>query len=466
KFFSWRWRLAGIVCLGNFVVMTLRGSMAIAIVCMAGPGGQPRSNNFTTRGISLLKNDTRTSNTSLQAKEYEFSWDEDIRAMALSATMYSGFFMPFVGGILSQRFGAKNFIVVTLISAGISFLLIPEMTRLHVYAVIVLRFCVGLFTVGYMSALQDIWAKWAPQFEKVSLVSISIAGINLANMFASLICGYLCTIEVDNGWPFIFYIFGSLCVLWCCLWFGTVSNSPDEHMFITEEEQKYIKDNRIGMSGKKKAKTPWKKILTCKPVWAYIVTQSCNMWCAVTLFLFLPLYFSSILEFSIEITGALLSVPFFFRFLGSLFWGFLSDILLRKTNLGVTKIRKLIQGIGNALSSTLVTFVPFQYRAATVAIVAVLLFFQSSAMASSAITPLDVAPRFAGILTGLCLVVSTSLSVIVPFVVSSITFGVIFFSSLTIEWRFVFCMLTGVYMFGVFAFLLFGSSELQSWATD
>ncbi|ESO89906.1 hypothetical protein LOTGIDRAFT_164601 [Lottia gigantea] len=465
---SWRWRLAIILSMGNFITMALREAMPIAIVCMAGPAEDEVYNTSTIVFVNVtaqIDNKTELITEERETeKEYEFSWDKNTRGLVLSANRYSGFFMPLIGGIISQKFGAKRFIFVVMTIAGISYILIPEMTRMHVYSLISLQFSVGLFTYGNKPAYQDVWSLWSPYLEKVSLASFSKAGANLGNTFSSLTYGFLCTIELDNGWPFIFYIFGSVCLLWCALWFFFVSNSPEEHKFISEEEKKYIIANRVGITGKKKPKTPWKSVLTSRPVWAIIITQTCQTWCGTTLSLFLPLYLNGVLEFSIGITGVIISVQFLFRFVGSLFWGFLSDVLLRKTPLSVTVIRKLVQIIGfvmSAILSSVVTFIPLEYREWAIVVLAFLLFFQSAAPSSSAIAPLDIAPRFAGIITGLFIVVGSSISILVPIVVSDLTFE----GRREVEWRIIFSMLSGVYILGSFVYLVFGSSKLQHWAT-
>ncbi|XP_050413673.2 probable small intestine urate exporter [Patella vulgata] len=463
KLFSWRWRISMILSLGNFATMNMRGAMAMAIVCMAGAGGEKNTSSLpTSSNMTPYWNETRPQGN---LNEYEFDWDRSIRGTILSATMYCGFFAPFLGGLLSQKFGARLVVGIAMMAAGISCLLIPEMTRLHVYALVTLRFFLGVFTVSNIAAFQDIWSQWAPQLERVTLVSFSISGVNFANMFSSLVSGFLCTIPYDNGWPFVFYLFGGTTVLWSILWMVFVYNTPEEHPFISEAEKQYIKENRTGMGNKKKVSPPWCKLLTSRAVWAFVFVQTCNMWCAVTLFLYLPVYLNSILGFPIDVTGLLLSIPFMCRFFGSLFWGYISDLLLRKTKLGVTKIRKIIQTIGFTTSATtagLLTFIPEDYRTVAIAVIAILMFFQSASMASSAIIPLDIAPRYAGIITGGFVVMGSVLGILAPMVTSMLIYG----GTREVEWRIVFFILAGFYTTGMLTFNIMGSAELQSWADE
>ncbi len=42
------------------------------------------------------------------------------------------------------------------------------------------------------------------------------------------------------GWQFIFYIFGSLGIVWFIIWWICASASPSDHGFINETEKAYI----------------------------------------------------------------------------------------------------------------------------------------------------------------------------------------------------------------------------------
>ncbi len=50
---------------------------------------------------------------------------------------------------------------------------------------------------------------------------------------AGLIAGSL-------GWESVFYIHGGLALIWCVLWVILVSDCPDEHKWISEEEKEFI----------------------------------------------------------------------------------------------------------------------------------------------------------------------------------------------------------------------------------
>ena len=59
-------------------------------------------------------------------------------------------------------------------------------------------------------------------------------------MLSYPLSGYLCTIPVDNGWPFAFYVPGALAAVWYVFWWFLAYDGPDVHPRISEEERSYI----------------------------------------------------------------------------------------------------------------------------------------------------------------------------------------------------------------------------------
>jgi MFS family permease len=55
----------------------------------------------------------------------------------------------------------------------------------------------------------------------------------------------------DGGWPSVFYLFGSLGVLWFIFWIFLFYNNPQSHPFISEEEKMFLEKNIDGVSNRK-----------------------------------------------------------------------------------------------------------------------------------------------------------------------------------------------------------------------
>ena len=72
------------------------------------------------------------------------------------------------------------------------------------------------------------------------LAGMASAGSWFGNIIALPFGGYLCTNGFDGGWPSIFYIFGTLCALWCFIFLFVSADTPQTHWFISDLEKDYI----------------------------------------------------------------------------------------------------------------------------------------------------------------------------------------------------------------------------------
>ena len=67
-----------------------------------------------------------------------------------------------------------------------------------------------------------------------------IIGTQFGTVISLPLSGVLCDLELDNGWPFAFYVPGIIGVIWFIFWFFLVFDSPAVHPRIAEDEKRYI----------------------------------------------------------------------------------------------------------------------------------------------------------------------------------------------------------------------------------
>ena len=72
---------------------------------------------------------------------------------------------------------------------------------------------------------------------------MSHSGGQIGNIVALLSGGYLCYIEFAGGWPSIFYIFGSVGMVWVGVIFLLFSSTPNDNRFISFAEKSYLNQN-------------------------------------------------------------------------------------------------------------------------------------------------------------------------------------------------------------------------------
>ena len=123
-----------------------------------------------------------------------------------------------------------------------------------------------------------------------------VASGNLGAVLTMPICGLL---SQYAGWPWVFYLFGSVALLFTLPWLYLVYNEPQSHPRISPTERVYITSNlSISSSSatKKKALVPWRSILSSPKIWAIAVTRFCNGWGSLFLVSKLPSYLSKVLH--------------------------------------------------------------------------------------------------------------------------------------------------------------------------
>ncbi|XP_048258784.1 uncharacterized transporter slc-17.2-like [Haliotis rufescens] len=454
KYTSARWVLAYQVCLAYLFYMTLPHAMGFAIVCM------------TTRDISYNFNSSDSFNmsniTNSSLDMPEFQWDSSMQGLILASNFFLATLSPPIGGALCHRFGGKMVVLITYFICAVCSLLTPLAARTHLVFLITAKIVQGFCGNMIFPATNDLWSRWTPGREKVQLVSIGFSGGTLSQIVLFTMSGYLCTLSLDNGWPFIFYVTGGACVVWCGMWCLTVFDSPDVHPRISFKERQYINNTRVGVVRRHDEKIPWRAIATSPLCYTIMVVMFAHQFTMVTFVAFTPAYMNLALKYSIPESGVMSAVPYIGRFTASYFWGFLSDKL--RTRLSTTSVRKLVQVVGFGVAGALtggLGYVTEDTRVVAVCLLTVIMFCHSSTLSSNAQLPLDIAPQFASILTGLMFGVGNLGATVSPLITAYII------RDRTMEqWRTLFYLNMGVFLASGVAFLLFASGDIQPWADN
>ncbi|XP_076349966.1 putative inorganic phosphate cotransporter isoform X2 [Tachypleus tridentatus] len=156
----------------------------------------------------------------------------------------------------------------------------------------------------------------------------------------------LCEYGFDGGWPSVFYVFGSCGVIWFLFWSILVTNTPESHPRISEEELIYIQQNRQTVSSPLHQAIPWRAILTSGPVWAVALTKCCVSWGFYTLFTELPNYFKRVLHSPIKRNGFENSAIYLAHTVSFVAFGVIADCIRARSQLKITHIRKLFETTG------------------------------------------------------------------------------------------------------------------------
>ncbi|XP_064088726.1 sialin-like isoform X2 [Macrobrachium nipponense] len=196
-------------------------------------------------------------------------------------------------------YGARMVYGVCILGGGIAALISPVMARWHYGALIALRIIHGMFQGVSWPYMHACITRWILPIERPRFVAI----VYLAATLSSAMIMPLCGVIIDNhGWASQFYVMGALSLLWCCVWFNFMHNSPEEHPRISVRELQCIRTalKESGTKSSASRRVPWKEIFSSLPVWAIFAGCTGNGWGISLLFAQLPTYMKNVLGFSIR----------------------------------------------------------------------------------------------------------------------------------------------------------------------
>jgi len=225
-----------------------------------------------------------------------------------------------------------------------------------------------------------------------------------------------------------------------------------------EQEVAFSKPKPVGASSAvNQHQVPWAVLLRSGAVWSVIIDNFCGNWGWYVLLMFLPTYLKDELGFSLSDAGFISEAPYIAGAVCGLFAGLSTDYLLRRFNNSRTtllKLRKINNTIGLLLPGIL--FGSLCTRpSASVSVIIMVVIGGTAAFALSGFcsTPLDVAPRYAGVIVGISNMVGT-----VPGIIGVITTGLIL-EHTNKNWCLAFGITAVLNVIGTVVFLIFGKAD-------
>lgn len=165
----------------------------------------------------------------------------------------------------------------------------------------------------------------------------ALMGGTLGTVITWPLLGY---INYSWGWTWAFFIPGAVAMIWCGLWYFLVSDTPDVHKRITEDEKIYILKCIGDKVTKTKALPPYKALFMSIPFWALAILHFGNLWGLYFLMTAGPKYVSEILGFNLKSSGFLAALPYLARMLFGFGFGWIGDVIRTKKWMTVTFTRK------------------------------------------------------------------------------------------------------------------------------
>ncbi|KAF8787712.1 putative inorganic phosphate cotransporter like protein [Argiope bruennichi] len=284
---------------------------------------------------------------------------------------------------------------------------------------------------------------------------------NPGALISAFSAGTLCASSNLGGWPSVYYIYGSIGLVQCFCVQQFLYESPKIHPKITEEEKSYILHYQEADLNKKRPPTPWKDITRSIPVYAMTYAMFGAYWAATHLLTIHPIFLTTMLHFSLEENGFLVSLTFVIQIILSFGTSFVSNWLNRHNLVGVDKLRKGINFLASLGYSLGLLGIYFAGCDATMSkwLGIIGMSFSGFVFGGCMIVPLDMSPTFAGTLMGLTTTAASSAAFILPLI-----YGKLIQEEQSLaQWNKIYFISIAVIMSGGIIFCLFGSAEIQPW---
>src|SRR5262245_38793093 len=181
-----------------------------------------------------------------------FGWNLETQGRVLSSFFVGYLLLQVVGGRLADRFGGKIVLGVGVLLWSFFTILTPAAAYVGLGMLVITRVGLGLGEAVTFPSIYTMYARWIPLEERSRAVGVSNSGIPLGTILGLLATPYIVR---HLGWPWAFYAFGGLGIVWFVLWQRGVTAAPET--------------DGAGATGVAHAqRPPWHALLTSAPVWA------------------------------------------------------------------------------------------------------------------------------------------------------------------------------------------------------
>ncbi|XP_037931748.1 putative inorganic phosphate cotransporter isoform X2 [Teleopsis dalmanni] len=368
-------------------------------------------------------------------------------------------FSQIPGGVLAQRIGAKIVLTVGILSTALCSIATPW-TIVHFDAIglICLRIIMGFGEGPTFPALACLLSQWVPVTEMGFIGAIVLGGGQIGTIVGNTICGL---ILAHFTWDNVFYVFGFTSILWCILFVILCYNDPASHPFIKPSEKEYLRSIMGEISRRQDLPpTPWSSIFSGAPIYALICAQIGHDWSFFVMSTDLPKYFNDVIQLPIDKNGFFSSLPFGVMWVSSIMSGYITDHIIRRGAVGITKIRKIntfIASMGPSIFLVLASYSGCN-RFHVLACFTIGMGLMGPYYAGMKLSPMDMTRNYSATIMGIVNGVGSLTGVVAPATVGLMT------PNTTIdEWRLVFWVAFIMLVISSVVFVIWGTGERQYW---
>lgn len=241
--------------------------------------------------------------------------------LIFSAFAYPYVIFQFIGGWVSDRFGARR----TLIACAAIWAVATTLTGLAggFYALVAARLLLGLGEGATFPASTSAMASWITRDKRGMAQGITHSSARLGNAIAPML---VLALMSAFDWRASFYLLGALSFGWLVLWLITYTERPADHARITSAELAVLPPPRVHPDS---PRGTWLRLF--RRMLPVSIVYFCYNWILWLMLDWMPLYFMHSFHLNIRKAVIFTSGVFVAGVVGDLVGGMVSDRLVRRT---------------------------------------------------------------------------------------------------------------------------------------
>lgn len=276
----------------------------------------------------------------------EFGWNSSTQGLVQSSFFWGYLLTQVAGGVWADRMGGKVVLGFGVAWWSLATAMTPVAAKAGLAPLLVCRAAMGIGEGVAMPAMNTLLSRWVPRGERSRSLAFVYSGMFVGSITGLSLSPYLIS---SYGFSSVFFIFGSLGLLWGAAWYTTGSSTPQEDKRVSAAEREYIE--RDTPARKRASAIPWGALLSRREVWAIIVCHFCHNWGTFILLTWMPTYYADVLGFDLFESGFYSVLPWISMAIASNAAGYFADTQLIGRGVSVTTTRKIMQSVGFLVSS-------------------------------------------------------------------------------------------------------------------
>jgi MFS family permease len=349
-----------------------------------------------------------------------------------SAFAYPYVIFQFIGGWVSDRFGARR----TLLACAAIWAVATALTGMAggFASLIAARLLLGLGEGATFPASTSAMASWIARDKRGMAQGITHSSARLGNAIAPMLVLALMT---AFNWRFSFYLLGAMSAVWLVLWYLTYTERPVDHPRITRAELDKLPPPTMRTVD---PRGTWMRLY--KRMAPISAVYFCYNWILWLMLDWMPLYFMHTFHLNIKKAVVFTSGVFVAGVIGDLVGGMVSDRLLRRTG-NVKLARSYLVAVCMALTAlSLVPVVLLHDPMISLIFLAAAMFFNEMNVGPMWAIPMDVAYDRSGTASGIMSGTGFTAAIVSPVIAGLV-------ADRLHSWDLTFVLSIGVMIFGI-----------------